>query len=67
MDKLDKFYRTRADFPDLMTDEEWSQKEIDIIRERLEPQITQCMKNLLQGIKCPLSVSVGYDAEGVFL
>lgn len=64
MDKLDKFYRTRTDFPDLMTDEEWNQKEIDIIKKQLEPQIAQCMKNLLQGIKCPLSVCVGYDAEG---
>lgn len=47
MDKLDNFYRTRADFPDWMTEEEWNKKEIEIIKECLEPQISQQMKSLL--------------------
>ena len=39
MEKLEKFYRTRADFPDWMTEEEWNKKEIEIIKECLEPKI----------------------------
>lgn len=64
MDKLDKFYRIRADFPDWMTEEEWHKKEIEIIKECLEPQISQQMKSLLQGVKSPLSVSVEYSEDG---
>lgn len=64
MDKLDNFYRTRADFPDWMTEEEWNKKEIEIIKECLEQQISQQMKSLLQGIKSPLSISVEYSEDG---
>lgn len=35
MEKLDNFYRTRADFPDWMTEEEWNKKEIEIIKDAL--------------------------------
>ena len=62
--KLDNFYRTRADFPDWMTEEEWNQKEIEIIKECLEPQISQQMKSLLQAVKSPLSISVEYSEDG---
>lgn len=65
MEKLDNFYRTRADFPDWMTEEEWNQKEIEIIKECLEPQISQQMKSLLQGVKIPLSISVEYSEDGI--
>ena len=41
MEKLEKFYRTRSDFPDWMTEEEWNKKEIEIIKECLEPKIKQ--------------------------
>lgn len=62
--KLDNFYRTRADFPDWMTEEEWNQKEIEIIKECLEPQISQQMENMLKGVKSPLSISVEYSEDG---
>lgn len=66
MEKLDNFYRTRAEFPDWMTEEEWHKKEMEIIKECLGQQIKQNMESLLQGIKCPLSISVEYDgANGV--
>ena len=58
MEKLEKFYRTRADFPDWMTEEEWNKKEIEIIKECLEPKIKQTMEELFNGIKCPLALSV---------
>lgn len=63
MEKLEKFYRTRADFPDWMTEEEWNKKEIEIIKECLEPKIKQTMEELFNGIKCPLALSVEYDEE----
>lgn len=62
--KLDNFYRTRADFSDWMTEDEWNQKEIEIIKDCLEPQISQQMKSLLQGVKSPLSISVEYCEDG---
>lgn len=62
--KLDEFYRTRAGFPDWMTEEEWNQKEIEIIRERIEPQVVQQMTSLLQGVKCPLTIKVERSEEG---
>ena len=63
IEKLDKFYRTRADFPDWMSEDEWHKKEVEIIKECLEPQIRQNLESLLNGIKCPLSMSVMYDKE----
>lgn len=63
MEKLEKFYRTRADFPDWMTEEEWNKKEIEIIKECLESKIKQTMEELFNGIKCPLALSVEYDEE----
>ena len=63
MEKLNKFYNTRADFSYWMTEEEWNEKEIEILKECLEPQINQIMKNLLHGVKCPLEISVKYDEE----
>lgn len=63
MEKLENFYRTRADFPDWMTEEEWNKKEIEIIKECLEPKIKQTMEELFNGIKCPLSVAIEYDEE----
>lgn len=62
--KLDNFYRTRADFHDWMTEKEWNQKEIEIIKESFEPQISQQMKSLLQGINCSLSICVEYSEDG---
>lgn len=63
MEKLNKFYNTRTDFSYWMTEEEWNEKEIEILKECLEPQINQIMKNLLHGVKCPLEISVKYDEE----
>lgn len=63
IEKLDKFYRTRADFPDWMSEDEWHKKEVEIIKECLEPQIRQNLESLLNGIKCPLSMSVMYNKE----
>lgn len=63
MEKLENFYRTRADFPDWMTEEEWNKKEIEIIKECLEPKIKQSIEELLHGIKCSLSLAIEYDEE----
>lgn len=63
MEKLEKFYRTHADFPDWMTEEEWNKKEIEIIKECLEPKIKQSIEELLHGIKCSLSLAIEYDEE----
>lgn len=64
MNKLDNFYRTRADFPEWMTEEEWNEKEFEILNECLVPQIKEQMESLFKGARCPLSVNVQYDEDG---
>lgn len=64
IEKLDKFYNARAVLPDIMSEEEWNKKEMEFIREHLEPQIRQQMEKLLQGVKSPLSINIEYDTDG---
>ena len=66
MEKLEKFYRTRADFPDWMTEEEWNKKEIEILKECLNQYLTMNQEqkyimpiHIIHGNVVPTKMEIG--------
>ncbi len=61
MNKIEELYKFRESFPDILTPEQWKEKEEALLQEEFASRIKEAMETMLSGVKSPLSIIVDYD------
>ena len=68
MSKLEEFYKIRNNMreslPDMYDEEQWKQKEQNLLQEELASSIGQSVEHLLTGVQVPLFITMDYEPQG---
>lgn len=64
MSKLEELYKARQSFPDLLSPEQWKEKEDALLQEELASAVSQSVAQVLSGVSCPVTITINYEPQG---